>query len=146
MNAILILILFPLLASVTVLSVRKDAIRNIIVRIFAFITGILTLFVVCRYFKDGISLSIENRNIIDMTISLAEVLIAAYIIFTGIKNKKFIVSIFAAVQTALILWFEFTQKHGINVHSDIVFDRLSAVMVLIVGCIGSLILIYTVGR
>jgi len=63
----------------------------------------------------------------------------------GIKNKKFIVSIFAAVQTALILWFEFTQKHGINVHSDIVFDRLSAVMVLIVGCIGSLILIYTVG-
>jgi len=33
MNAILILILFPLLASVTVLSVRKDAIRNIIVRI-----------------------------------------------------------------------------------------------------------------
>jgi len=145
MNAILILILFPLLASVTVLSVRKDAIRNIIVRIFAFITGILTLFVVCRYFKDGISLSIENRNIIDMTISLAEVLIAAYIIFTGIKNKKFIVSIFAAVQTALILWFKFTQKHGINVHSDIVFDRLSAVMVLIVGCIGSLILIYTVG-
>jgi len=104
------------------LSVRKDAIRNIIVRIFAFITGILTLFVVCRYFKDGISLSIENRNIIDMTISLAEVLIAAYIIFTGIKNKKFIVSIFAAVQTALILWFEFTQKHGINVHSDIVFE------------------------
>jgi len=92
MNAILILILFPLLASVTVLSVRKDAIRNNS-KNFAFITGILTLFVVCRYFKDGISLSIENRNIIDMTISLAEVLIAAYIIFTGIKNKKFIVSI-----------------------------------------------------
>lgn len=145
MNTISILVLFPLLASIAVFLVRKDAVRNIIVRVCAFTTGILTLFVVCRYFKDGISLSFANRNTIDMIIAFVEVLIAAYIILIGIKNKKYIVSIFAAVQTTLILWFEFTQKHGIDVQSDIVFDRLSAVMVLIVGCIGSLILIYTVG-
>ncbi|HOM01912.1 MAG TPA: proton-conducting transporter membrane subunit [Acetivibrio sp.] len=145
MNSIFILVLFPLLASVAVLLVRQDAFRNIIVRICALTTGILTLFVVCRYFKDGIALSFENRSAIDTVIAFVEVFIAAYIIFAGIKNKKYIVSIFAALQTALMLWFEFTQKHGIDVHSDIVFDRLSAVMVLIVGCIGSLILIYTVG-
>ncbi|GAE88415.1 NADH-quinone oxidoreductase subunit L [Acetivibrio straminisolvens] len=145
MNAISILVLFPVLASAAVLSVRKDAVRNIIVRICAIVTGILTLFVVCRYFKDGISLSFANKNIIDTVIASVEVLIAAYIIFIGIKNKKYIVSVFASVQTALVLWFEFTHKHGIYIHSDIVFDRLSAVMVLIVGGIGSLILIYTVG-
>lgn len=145
MNAVSMLVLFPLLAAVTVLLIRNDTARNIIVRICAVTTGILTLFVVCRYFKDGISLSFVNSSIIDMIIAVVEVLIAAYIIFTGVKNKKYIISIFAAIQTPLILWFEFTQKHGINIHSDIIFDRLSAIMVLIVGVVGSLILIYTVG-
>jgi len=47
-----------------------------------------------------------------MTISLAEVLIAAYIIFTGIKNKKFIVSI---LQLFKPLWF-----FGLNLHKNTV--------------------------
>jgi len=145
MNVILLLILFPLVASITVFFIRNDNIRNIIVRVCAFITAVLTLIVVWRYFKDGISLSLKNESIIDSVLAIIETLMAIYIVYAGMKNKKYIVSIFAAIQTPLMLWFEFTQKSGIEVSSAIVFDKLSAIMVIIVGCIGSLICLYTVG-
>ncbi len=145
MNVIFMLILFPLVASITVFFIRNDNIRNIIVRVCAFITAVLTLIVVWRYFKDGISLSLKCESIIDSLLAIIEILMAVYIVYAGIKNKKYIVSIFAAIQTPLMLWFEFTQKSGIEVNSAIVFDKLSAIMVLIVGCIGSLICVYTVG-
>lgn len=145
MNAILMLILFPLLVSITVFFIRNDNIRNIIVRVSVFITVVLTLIVVWRYFTNGISFSLEYESTIDNFIAIIEVLIAAYIIYAGIKNKKYIVSVFSVIQTSLMLWFEFTQKYGIEVHSAIVFDKLSAIMILIVGCIGSLICLYTVG-
>ncbi len=145
MNVIFMLILFPLVASITVFFIRNDNIRNIIVRVCAFITAVLTLIVVWRYFKDGVSLSLKNESIIDSLLAIIEILMAVYIVYAGMKNKKYIVSIFAAIQTPLMLWFEFTQKSGIEINSAIVFDKLSAIMVLIVGCIGSLICIYTVG-
>lgn len=145
MNAIILLILFPLAAAITVFLVRNDSIRNVIVRVCALITCALTLIVVFQNFKNGITLSFKYENVIDYFIISIEVFVAAYIIFIGIKSKKYIVAIFSAVQTPLMLWFEFTQAQGIEVHSGMVFDKLTAIMVLIVGIIGSLICIYTVG-
>jgi len=145
MNIISVLILFPLLAAITILLVRNDGIRNNIVRICALITMLLTLYVVSIYFKSGVSLSFSNEHVIDSVMISIEILMAAYVIYVGIKNKCYLVSIFAAIQTPLITWFELTQKHGIEVNSAIVFDKLSAIMVLVVGVIGSLICLYAVG-
>ena len=145
MSLISILILFPLLTSFLIFLVRKENVRNAIVLVGGFITAILTVITVVQYFKDGIALSFQNEEVIDIVIVVVEVIMATYIITMGIKNKKYLVSIFAAIQTPLILWFEFTQKKGIDVQSSIVFDKLSGIMVLIVGIIGSLICIYAVG-
>lgn len=145
MNAISVLILFPLVASLIIFLSRNDKIRNIIVRICAIITAALTLMVVGLFFKDGISFTYQNEEIIDYIIALIEVLVAIFIISTGIKNKKYVVSIFAAIQTPLLLWFEFTQKHGIEIETSIILDKLSIIMVLIIGVVGSLICIYAVG-
>lgn len=145
MNVISVLILFPLFASIIIFLVKKDNLRNMIVRISAIITAALTLIVVYQYFKVGISFSYQNEEIINYIIAVIEVVVAVYVISAGIRNKKYLVSIFAAIQTPLILWFEFTQKNGIEVKTDIILDKLSAIMVLIVGLVGSLICIYAVG-
>ncbi|MDF2485197.1 MAG: hypothetical protein K0R46_1365 [Herbinix sp.] len=145
MNAISVLILFPLAAALIIFLTRNDKIRNMIVRICAIITAALTLMVVGLYFKYGISFTFQTEEIIDYIIALIEVLVAIYIIMAGIKNKKYIVSIFAAIQTPLMLWFEFTQKHGIEIETSIIVDKLSIIMVLIIGVVGSLICIYAVG-
>jgi ech hydrogenase subunit A len=145
MNAISVLILFPLLAALLIFVVRHDKTRNMIVRVSAIITAALTLSVAFLYFKDGLTLSIEAEKTIDYVIATVEVLVALFIIGTGIKCKKYLVSVLSAIQTPLILWFEFTQKEGIEVPTAIVFDKLSAIMVLIIGIVGSLICIYAVG-
>lgn len=145
MNAISVLILFPLLAALILFITRNDNIRNMIVRISAVVTAILTLVVVFMYFKDGITFTYPNEKIVDYGIAIIEVLVAVYIITAGIKNKKYLVSGFSFIQTTLILWFEFTQKNGIEIEKGIIFDKLAAIMVLVVGIVGSLICLYAVG-
>ncbi len=145
MNVIYALILFPLAASIFIFFVRNDGVRNAAVKVSAFVVAVLTLCVSIRYFKDGISFTPANEEAIDLVIMAIEVLVAAYIIITGFKNKKYIVSVFAIIQTPLMLWFELTRKNGIEVENSIVFDKLTAIMVLIIGVIGSLICLYAVG-
>jgi len=145
MNAISVLILFPLLAAIIIFLVRNDKVRNVIVRISAIITAALTLTVVFLYFKNGISFNYEAEKTIDYIIAAIEVCVAIFIITIGIRNKKYLVSVFSALQTPLILWFEFTQKKGIEVKSAIILDKLSAIMILVIGIVGSLICLYAAG-
>lgn len=145
MYAILLLIFFPLISSIIVYSIKDDKSRNTLCKVCAIITCLLALNVVFKYFNSGLYLSFHNEEIIDLGILCVEIILACYIIYASVKNKKFIVTIFSAVQTPLMVWFELTQAKGIEVQSGIIFDKLTAIMVLIVGVIGSLICIYAVG-
>lgn len=145
MNDISVLILFPLIASALIFLVRQDRVRNHIVRISAVITAALTLLVVFRYFKGGIAYSYQEAEKINLFIAALEIIIALYIIFKGIKHRKYIAVLITVIQTPLILWFEFTKGHSIEVKTEMVFDKFTAIMVLIVGLVGSLICIYAVG-
>ncbi|QHI71111.1 NADH-quinone oxidoreductase subunit 5 family protein [Aminipila terrae] len=145
MSLITVLILFPLVVSIVTFLVRKENIRSAIVRVGAVGTAVLTVYTAIQYFNSGLILSIGETEMIDLFIIVVEVGLAAYIITTGIRTKKYLVSLFSLFQTCLILWFEFTQKAGIEVETGIVFDKLSGVMVLVVGVIGSLICLYAVG-
>jgi ech hydrogenase subunit A len=144
MVAITVLLLFPLAAALAVFFVKNDAARSMLVRIGAVITALLTLVVVGIFFKDGIRLSYHIEEI-DLIMLAAEVMIAAYIITLGIRSKKYVISIFSFLQTAAMLVFEFGFKEGITVETAIVFDKLTAIMILVIGLVGSLICIYAVG-
>ena len=74
-----------------------------------------------------------------------EALLAIYIIITGIRHKKYLASVFAIIQTPLLIWFELTKGHHIEVVSNMYIDRLSVIMVLIIGIIGTLICVYALG-
>ena len=144
MVAINVLLLFPLVAALAIFLVKNDAARSMLVRIGAVITALLTLVVVGIFFKDGIRLSSSIEEI-DLMIVAVEVIIAAYIITLGIRSKKYVISIFSFLQTAAMLVFEFGFKEGITVETAIVFDKLTAIMILVIGLVGSLICIYAVG-
>ncbi len=145
MGAITVLILFPLLAALAVLLVKEEEVRNKIVRVSAGITAVLTLIVVCLFFNKGIAFSYPWENAIDFIMAAVEVALAAYIIVTGIRYKNYAISILSFLQTAAMLCFELTVKSRIEVDKAIIFDKLTAVMVVIVGVVGSLICIYAVG-
>ena len=145
MGAITVLVLFPLLAALAVLLVKEDEVRNKIVRVSAGITAALTMIVVCLFFHKGIAYSYRWETVIDFVMAVVEVVLAAYIITIGIRYKNYAISVLSFLQTAAILCFELTAKRQIEVENGIVFDKLTAIMVVIVGVVGSLICIYAVG-
>lgn len=145
MSIIAALILFPLVASFIIFLTRNDNARNMIVRICAVITAVLTIFTVVLYFQDGISFNFPHTEVIDYIIAAIETAVAVYIITTGIKNRKYLVSCLSFIQTVLILWFEFTQNKDIAIHNAIVLDKLTVIMLLVIGIVGSLICIYAIG-
>ena len=63
----------------------------------------------------------------------------------GIKYKKYLASVLAAIQTPIMVWFELSIGHGIHVANNLYVDRLSIIMVLIIGIIGTLICWYSIG-
>ncbi len=145
MYAISALVLFPLISAILIAVVRNNTARDLIVRLCAVGTAGLTLAVVFLYFNQGISFQYEQKEMIDNIITLIEIAVAIFIIIVGMKNKKYIAVLFSVLQTPLILWFEFTQKKSIEIQTGIIFDKLSAIMVLIIGIVGSLICIYAIG-
>lgn len=142
---ILALILFPLLSAIIIFLLKNDNMRNLICRASALITCVLTFIVVYQNFHEVSYLSTSMEKTIDYLMMVIEVLLAIYIIYTSIKNRKYLVTLFAAFQTPLLIWFELTQEHDIEIASVFAFDKLTAIMVLIVGVIGSLICLYAVG-
>ncbi len=145
MGAITVLVLFPLLAALAVFLVKEDEVRNKIVRVSAGITAALTVVVVCLFFHKGIAYSYRWETVIDLVMAVVEVVLAAYIITIGIRYKNYAISVLSFLQTAAMLCFELTAKSQIEVKNAIVFDKLTAIMVVIVGVVGSLICIYAVG-
>jgi ech hydrogenase subunit A len=144
MVVITVFLLFPLAAALAIFLVKNDAARSMLVRVSAAITALLTLVVVGIFFKDGIRLSCPIEEI-DLIILAVEVMIAAYIITLGIRSKKYVISIFSFLQTAAMLVFEFGFKEEITVETAVIFDKLTAIMILVIGLVGSLICIYAVG-
>ncbi|QOV20414.1 NADH-quinone oxidoreductase subunit L [Blautia liquoris] len=145
MELITLLILFPLLSSVLVFFVRNEKFRNGIMRSGALVTAVLTVLTVVKYFGNGLVLSFQQTEVMDVLMLAVEIGMAAYIIITGFKEKKYLLALFSIIQIVMIVGFEFTEKKGIEVHDYIVLDKLSGIMVLIAGIIGSLISIYAVG-
>ncbi len=145
MNLISILLIVPLATAFFAFVLRKEQIRNLIVVIGSAATIVLSIVVACMYFKSGLQVKMPEGEVVDFVIMGLEILLAFYIIDTGIRNKKYLVAIFAGIQTPLIVWFELTQKTSIEVETGLIFDKLSGIMVLIVGIVGGLICIYAVG-
>ncbi|MDR2156726.1 MAG: NADH-quinone oxidoreductase subunit L, partial [Clostridiales Family XIII bacterium] len=63
----------------------------------------------------------------------------------GIRHKKYLASILAFVQCPLLIWFELTAGHEIEVETNLYIDNFSMIMTLIIGVIGTLICVYALG-
>ncbi len=145
METILFLIFFPMIVALLLLACKQDKARDIVVKVAALVIAAASIVVAVQYFRSGgetFGLHIEAVNYVMMGI---EALLAVYIIYMGIRHKKYLASIFALIQTPLLIWFELTHGHHIAVRSNMYVDRLSVIMILIIGIVGSLITVYALG-
>lgn len=133
MGTILFLIFFPMIIALILLVNKEDKVRDAVVKVAAFVIAAVSIVVAVQFFSSGgqnFPVHVEAVNYVMMGI---EVVLAVYIIYMGIKHKKYLASLFAVIQTPLLIWFELTEGHHIAVQNNMYVDRLSVIMILIIG-------------
>lgn len=144
MYFILSLILLPLALSVLVLLIRKQKSLALLVRCGSALIIVLSVVVTALNFDGIVTADISSLVWLRYLITAIELLITAYIIYTAYKHRSWLAAVFSLSQIIILLWFEFSYGHSVEVTKSIYIDKLSLLMILIVGVIGSLICIYTV--
>jgi NADH:ubiquinone oxidoreductase subunit 5 (subunit L)/multisubunit Na+/H+ antiporter MnhA subunit len=144
MSTILFLIIFPLVVALALLVLKTDAGRDVVVIGSSVVIAAASIFLCVQYFGEGIIYFDFANDTIGYVMLAIEACLALVIIVLGIKYKKYLASVLAAIQTPLIIWFELSKGHYIYVQSNIYLDKLSLIMVLIIGIIGTLICVYAI--
>ncbi|MDR0850991.1 MAG: NADH-quinone oxidoreductase subunit L [Clostridiales Family XIII bacterium] len=150
MGIIIFLILFPLVISLFLLLIKSDKIRGPLVIFSSIVIAASSIaFVVTRFGRPAKQLlwpgGGTDTEMVGYAMMAIEVAIAVLIIVLGIKYKKVLSSVLAFLQCGLLVWFEFTKGHEIEIASNLSVDKLSMIMVLIIGIIGTLICVYALG-
>ena len=140
-----LLIGVPFVAAILAFCLRGNGARNILVKLAAAVTMVLSVGTAIRYFGHPAFLKITGGFL--PAVLLAVDVIAAAVIFyyTLIKFKKFKIAFLELIQLAGILWFEKGIGHAIEARHDLLIDNFALIMVLIAGIIGSLIAVFSLG-
>ena len=145
MGTIFFLILFPLVVALVLLVLKADSARNAIVVAASVIIAAVSIFTAVTYLGDGTTYFDFHSELVNNIMMIIECILCVVIVVLGIKHKKYLASILAIVQTPLMVWFELTTGHHIEVEHNVYVDELSLIMILIIGIIGTLICVYAMG-
>jgi ech hydrogenase subunit A len=150
LGIIIFLILFPLVISLFLLLIKSDKVRGPLVIFASIVIGVSSIaFVVMRYGKPAKQLLWSgggtDTEMVGYAMMAIEAVLAILIIVLGIKYKKYLASVLAFVQCGILTWFELAKGHEVEIASNLSVDKLSMIMVLIIGIIGTLICVYALG-
>lgn len=144
MQGLLLLMGLPLVFSLITFFISDQKIRGVVVRIGSVAVMFTSIVFVAVQFNDIMIVDLSEYAWIKYMMLLIEIIVAAYILWVGMKHRKYLVIVFSCVQICLMIWFEFTEAHHIQTSQSIYIDKLSILMIAIIGIIGSFICIYAV--
>ncbi|MDR1247346.1 MAG: NADH-quinone oxidoreductase subunit L [Clostridiales Family XIII bacterium] len=148
MGIIFFLILFPFIAALALLFIKSDGSRGVVVIGASIIIAAASVYLtVLNFTTGGARFEVDESlsEIIGYVMMGIEVILAIVIIALGIKYKKYLASLLALCQAPVMVWFEFSTGEHIEVANALYVDRLSIIMALIIGIIGTLICVYALG-
>ena len=161
MGIIALLILIPLIVAILLLAVKTEKLRDPIVIVGGIVIAALSIYFAVANFGSGVlspwalgksvdffGQSAEPEHLAEglgTAMMWIEGALAVLIIALGVKYKKILAIVLAAIQTPLLIWYEQTKGHELPVANNIAVDNFSLIMVLIIGVIGSMICVYSIG-
>lgn len=146
MSTILFLIGFPLLVAIVLLVLKEDRARDVVVKVSAAVIAAASIYLVAtNVATGGESFKVPNAETIGTVMMVIEVCLALVIVVLGVMKKRYLAPVLSIIQTPLMIWFEVTKGHHIEVANEMYIDRLGMIMVLIVGIVGSLIAVFATG-
>ena len=146
MQITVFLILFPLLCAPLMYYIKDNKMRAYVTYVAAAIIGSCTIALTVFWALGGAKpiMAYQNTELIDHIILAAEVALMVLVTRLCFKHKKYWISLLSIIPTMAIVWQELTgQKPASTYH--IYIDHLSILMCLIIGIIGTMIVVYAVG-
>ncbi len=144
MDPVYFLLLFPLLPALVLLAVRNDRVRTAVVWASALIVAGASVWMAGRYYTSEYSL-FDTHAWVGTAMSALKTLFAIAVAIYAIRRRRFWIVLIVAAQEALSLWFEFSPAVRVEEPLNLFADKLAIAMVLIVGVVGGLIAIYSLG-
>lgn len=139
------LICFPLLAALLMFFVKPNKVKNVIAYLSAGLIIVAVLAFTCSWIMDGCKTyeMFYETEIVDKIILVYELALMCVVTYLCFKYKKGIISILTIVPTLMIAYVDiFGPKRAEIAHIKV--DYMAILMCLIIGIIGSLIIIYAV--
>lgn len=140
------MIFFPFIVAVILALVKNDRARKIIVYVSAALIVATVVLFSTDFLIGGQSLTyLVHTETIDRIMLGGEFILMGLIIWMSIRYKKILAAILSLVQTGGLAWLElsgYTEKFALN---HIYCDRLTIVMLMMIGIVGSLICVYATG-
>lgn len=141
-----LLVVFPALVAALLLLVPSDTWRRPIVWAGAAITGAASLSLLFSTPATGPLFFPVGHGMLTEGMFIAEMAIAIFLAYLGLKYRKYLAIFLILFQAGLLFYFEMARAAtGHDTAPDLFVDQLSLVMALIVGIIGGLICIYSLG-
>ncbi|MFA5332432.1 MAG: proton-conducting transporter membrane subunit [Methanoregula sp.] len=145
MQLLLFLILFPLITALFMIAVRRDTERDWIVKISALAIGVVTVLLLVTMFDKGTVYYVFDPEPVSLVMFILEMAISVLLLWYAVRYRNYLVLALTLIETALIVWFESGYAHLAPVSNPLFIDEFSIIMALIIGIIGSLICVYSLG-
>ncbi|MBR5375853.1 MAG: NADH-quinone oxidoreductase subunit L [Lachnospiraceae bacterium] len=140
------LIIFPFIAAVFSYFTRINKIRNAFAYVSSVVIMAATGVLLMQWCAAGAGVNeiYFEAHLADTAILILEIVLALYVTVLCFRYKRYWISLLSVGPAGLITWFELC---GPKLHEGarVRVDHLSILMCLIIGIIGSLIIVYAVG-
>ncbi|MDK2973984.1 MAG: ech hydrogenase subunit [Methanofollis sp.] len=144
MNELIFLIVFPTIIAFILLLLSNNRMRHAIVACSALVISAASIYLLATSYARGAvyyTVPFEPTSLVMFAIEMG---IALLLLWLGIRFKQYIAIILVLIQSALMLFYEFTMGMGMEPVRNLFFDQFSIIMAMIIGIIGSLIAVYAV--
>ena len=140
-----LLIGIPAALAVLFQIIRNEKVRGYIVYAGAGIIMLTTVIFIGTWIGDGAQtwMFYPETEMIDHLMTVGDIFLMCLIIYLSVKHGKVLPIILSVVQTALVIYTEFTAEVAEGPHMMV--DWLTILMCVIIAFIGGFICIYTVG-
>jgi ech hydrogenase subunit A len=142
---LLLLIGFPLLIGLILLLVGNQLVRSVVVIVASVAIAIGSLALVFTHFPLMDAVFELPLEYVDWGVLGLELALAAFILGLGIRYRRFLVSLLALLQAGLAITTEVLYGGSVEIEHLLAADKFSLIMAVIVGVVGSLIAVYSLG-
>jgi ech hydrogenase subunit A len=139
------LIVFPLVAAGILFVVRNARVRSVVVTISAALIMVASVLLASGHLMGSAQSALVEFEPIAYLVVAVEIICCLYVLVKGIRHKKPLAVMLAAVQAGIVVALESFFAHGVAVSKNLSIDAFSVIMVLVIGVIGSGICLYANG-